>query len=66
MYMHPTPMVLAGLGPAEVLIILLVLVLVFGAKKLPELARGSGQALRIFKAETRGLAEDDYDDAHRK
>jgi sec-independent protein translocase protein TatA len=64
--MHPTPMVLAGLGLAEVLIILLVLVLVFGAKKLPELARGSGQALRIFKAETRGLAEDDYDDAPRK
>ena len=29
--------------------------LLFGAKKLPELARGSGQALRIFKAETKGL-----------
>jgi sec-independent protein translocase protein TatA len=56
--MHPAPMVLAGLGPAEVLIILLVLVLLFGAEKLPELARGSGQALRIFKSETRGLLED--------
>ncbi len=29
--------------------------LLFGAKKLPELARGSGRALRIFKAETKGL-----------
>jgi sec-independent protein translocase protein TatA len=57
--MHPAPMVLAGLGPAEVLIILLVLVLLFGAKKLPELARGSGQALRIFKSETGGLLEDE-------
>lgn len=57
--MHPAPMVMAGLGPAEVLIILSVLVLLFGAKKLPELARGSGQALRIFKSETRGLLEDE-------
>jgi sec-independent protein translocase protein TatA len=64
--MQPAPMALAGLGPAEVMIILLVLVLVFGAKRLPELARGSGQALRIFKAETRGLAEDESEDAQRK
>ena len=37
--------------------------LLFGAKKLPELARGSGRALRIFKAETKGLLEDDDKDA---
>ena len=37
--------------------------LLFGAKKLPELARGSGRALRIFKAETKGLLDDDDDDA---
>ena len=36
--------------------------LLFGAKKLPELARGSGRALRIFKAETKGLMDDDDDD----
>ena len=40
---------------------MLVLVLLFGAKKLPELARGSGRALRIFKAETKGLMDDDDD-----
>jgi sec-independent protein translocase protein TatA len=39
------------LGAPELLIILLVVVLLFGAKKLPELARGSGRALRIFKQE---------------
>ncbi|MGH3370113.1 MAG: Sec-independent protein translocase subunit TatA [Nocardioidaceae bacterium] len=49
----------AGIGPPEILLILLVLVLLFGAKKLPELARGSGRALRIFKAETKGLMDDD-------
>ena len=37
--------------------------LLFGAKKLPELARGSGRALRIFKAETKGLMDDDDDDS---
>lgn len=50
---------LAGLGMPEMLIILAVLVLLFGASKLPELARGSGRALRIFKAETKGLLDDD-------
>jgi sec-independent protein translocase protein TatA len=50
---------LAGLGTQEIILILLVVVLLFGAKKLPELARGSGRALRIFKAETKGLLDDE-------
>jgi sec-independent protein translocase protein TatA len=60
---HPlvTPL-LAGLGTQELVIIFAVLVLLFGAKKLPELARGSGRALRIFKAETKGLIDDDDSD----
>jgi sec-independent protein translocase protein TatA len=49
-------------GAMEITLIILVLVLLFGAKKLPELARGSGRALRIFKAETKGLMDDDEDD----
>jgi sec-independent protein translocase protein TatA len=53
---------IAGLGTPEVLIILAILILLFGASKLPELARGSGRALRIFKAETKGLMDDDDDD----
>lgn len=47
------------IGPTEILLILGVVVLLFGAKKLPELARGSGRALRIFKSEIKGLADDD-------
>lgn len=46
---------------AEWLVILVIVVLVFGAAKLPDLARGTGQALRIFKAETKGLRDDDDD-----
>ena len=44
---------------AEWLVILAIVVLVFGAAKLPDLARGTGQALRIFKNETKGLKDDD-------
>ena len=47
------------IGTPEIILILAVLVLLFGAKKLPELARGSGRALRIFKAETKGLVDED-------
>lgn len=47
----------------EWLVILAIVVLVFGAAKLPDLARSSGQALRIFKTETKGLR--DEDDAHK-
>ncbi len=56
-----TPMVL-GLGAPELLILVLIVVLLFGAKKLPELARGSGRALRIFKAETKGLLDEEDDE----
>lgn len=49
-------------GGAEWFIILAIVILVFGAAKLPELARGTGQALRIFKSETKGLRDDDEAD----
>jgi sec-independent protein translocase protein TatA len=45
----------------EWILIFLVFVLLFGAAKLPDLARGTGRALRIFKAETKGLRDDDED-----
>ena len=46
-------------GGWELVLVVLVILLLFGAKKLPELARGTGRALRIFKAETKGLVDDD-------
>jgi sec-independent protein translocase protein TatA len=51
-----------GIGPPEIILILLIILLLFGAKKLPDLARGVGRSLRIFKAETKGLNEDDHAD----
>lgn len=50
------------IGPAEIMIILGVVVLLFGGRKLPEVARGSGRALRIFKSEIKGLQDDEADD----
>ncbi len=40
------------------LILLLIVLLLFGAKRLPDLARGVGRSLRIFKSETDGLRGD--------
>jgi sec-independent protein translocase protein TatA len=47
----------------EILILLVLLVLLFGAKRLPDTARGLGRSLRIFKAETKGLRDDDENPA---
>jgi sec-independent protein translocase protein TatA len=52
------PMIAMPGGP-ELILIIVVILLLFGAAKLPELARGTGRALRIFKAETKGLRDDD-------
>jgi sec-independent protein translocase protein TatA len=57
--MSSTPMFIQNLRPLEIIIILLVILLLFGAKKLPDLARGVGQSLRIFRAETRALNDED-------
>ena len=45
-------------SPAALLLILVV-ILLFGSKKLPDVARGVGRSLRIFKAETKGLMTDE-------
>ena len=46
-------------GGWELILILLVVVLVFGSKRLPDSARALGRSMRILKAETKGLREDD-------
>lgn len=48
-----------NIGAPEIIAILLVVILLFGAKRLPDTARGLGRSLRIFKAETKGLRDDD-------
>ena len=48
-----------GLEPWHLLVVLAVIILLFGSKKLPEMARGLGKSMRILKAETKALREDD-------
>lgn len=38
-----------GIGGQELLLILVIIVLMFGAKKIPELAKGLGQGIKSFK-----------------
>jgi sec-independent protein translocase protein TatA len=46
-------------NPEIWIILIIVGFLLFGAKKMPDAARGLGRSLRIFKAETKGLGSDD-------
>jgi sec-independent protein translocase protein TatA len=48
-----------NLRPIEIILIVLVVLLLFGAKRLPELARSVGRSLKIFKTEVKDLREDD-------
>ncbi len=47
-----------GLGFQELLIIFIIILLLFGAKKLPELARGLGKGINEFKRAQQGLEEE--------
>jgi len=51
--------VFRNLSAWHVLIVLLVVVLLFGAKRLPDLAKSVGQSMKIFKHEVQDLKADD-------
>jgi sec-independent protein translocase protein TatA len=48
-----------NLGGWEFVILIGVLVLLFGAKRLPDMARSIGQSARVFKGEMKGMKNDD-------
>jgi sec-independent protein translocase protein TatA len=50
---------MGALRPWHIIVLVVVLILLFGAKRLPDAARGLGRSMRILKAETKGLADDD-------
>lgn len=47
------------LGSWEFIVLALLVLVLFGAKRLPDSARSLGRSMRIFKAETKGLRSDD-------
>ncbi|TXK46039.1 twin-arginine translocase TatA/TatE family subunit [Pontibacter qinzhouensis] len=49
---------IGGLGGSEVVLILIAVLLLFGAKRIPELARGLGKGIREFKDATKEIKSD--------
>lgn len=49
---------MGALKPWHIIVLVVVLILLFGAKKLPDAARGLGRSLRILKAETKNLRDE--------
>ena len=49
------------LGTWEIILIVLVILLIFGGKKIPELMRGLGKGVRSFKDGVNGVEEDDQE-----
>ncbi|WP_018923654.1 twin-arginine translocase TatA/TatE family subunit [Salsuginibacillus kocurii] len=47
------------LGPGSIALLVIVALLIFGPKKLPELGRAAGNTLREFKSATKNLVDDD-------
>lgn len=48
-----------NLGPKEIVILLIVVLVLFGAKRLPDSARSLGRSMRIFKSEMKEMKADD-------
>ena len=53
--------ILIALGPTEIILIVLVVVLLFGGRKIPELMRGLGQGMKEFKKASK-VDEEKVDD----
>jgi sec-independent protein translocase protein TatA len=55
-----------GIGIWEILILLLVVLLVFGPKRLPEMGRSLGKGMREFKDSISGKDDDDDEPVHKR
>ncbi|MBF0493092.1 MAG: twin-arginine translocase TatA/TatE family subunit [Deltaproteobacteria bacterium] len=53
---------IAGLGTAELIVVLLMILIIFGVGKLPEIGSGLGKGIRNFKKNMQGGGEEEKDD----
>jgi sec-independent protein translocase protein TatA len=49
---------LGGLGAPEIILIALIVLLIFGGKKIPELMRGMGKGIKSFKEGMKGMEDE--------
>lgn len=57
---------LPSLGPTELIIILIIVVLIFGVNKIPQLGKGIGEGIRNFKSAIKSVHEDEDDKPEEK
>lgn len=53
-----------GIGPLEIVVVLIIALVVFGPKRLPELGKSLGDGIREFRGSVGGEGKDEEDDDH--
>jgi sec-independent protein translocase protein TatA len=64
--MQASLLFLGSIGTTEILVILFIVLLLFGAKKIPELARGLGRGIREFKDATKEIKKNIEEEVQEK
>jgi len=64
--MQASLLFLGSIGTPEILVILFIVLLLFGAKKIPELARGLGRGIREFKDATKEIKKNIEEEVQEK
>jgi len=57
---------LGNIGPLEIIVVLIIALIVFGPKRLPELGRSLGRGIREFRGSVSGDHDDEDDSRHRE
>ena len=60
------PLAIMGLGVQELLLLLLIILVLFGAKKIPDIARGLGEGIRGFRSSLKGPDDPEAGPADKK
>ena len=51
-------------SPTHIVVLLVLVLLIFGSSKLPDIARSVGQSMKVFKKEVKELCDEDNDEKH--